>query len=73
MNHQSGNFIKAIRGAVKSGALRQPFRAADVKKAVPGFAKKTYHVFLPKHRRGNPGGYTELFERIKSGLYRLIR
>lgn len=73
MNPQSGNFIKAIRRAVKTGTLKQPFRAADVKKAVPGFAKNTYHVFLPKHRSDNPDNQTELFERISPGLYRLIR
>ena len=27
--------------------------------ACPGWADHTYGVFLPKHRRGNPGGYTE--------------
>lgn len=73
MNHQSGKFIKAIRIALKAGSLKQTFRAEDVKKAVPGFANKTYNAFLPKHRRGNPGQNTELFERISLGLYRLIR
>ncbi|HEX4134448.1 MAG TPA: hypothetical protein VHY84_07565 [Bryobacteraceae bacterium] len=28
-------------------------------------------TFLPKHRVGNPGGYTELFVQIERGRYRL--
>jgi hypothetical protein len=28
-------------------------------------------IFLPKHRVGNPGGFTELFVRLDRGLYRL--
>lgn len=69
---RSGRFIRAIRAAVRDGRLLEPFRAKDVKRACPGFANKAYHVFLPKHRRGNPGGNTELFERVDRGLYRLL-
>lgn len=67
-----GKLINAIRAAVTSGMLQEPFGAKDVRKAVPGFADKTYGVFLPKHRQANPGGNTELFIRVKKGLYRLI-
>lgn len=70
---KSGRFIQAIRKAVREGKLNEPFSANDVKKAVPGFANNTYHVFLPKHRRENPGGTTELFDRVSSGLYKLIK
>jgi len=28
-------------------------------------------TFLPKHRKGNPGGYTVLFVRVERGVYRL--
>ena len=68
----SGKFIIDIRQAVRDGRLIEPFRADDVKNAVPGYAEKTYHVFLPKHRKGNPGGETKLFVRVSSGLFRLI-
>ena len=71
MKH-SGKFIKAIRKAVKEGNLSEPFRASDVRKVIHGFADKTYNVFLPKHRHGNPGNNTVLFDRVDEGLYRLI-
>ena len=70
--NRSGKFIKEIRQAVKEGGLKEPFRARDIRNAVPGYAYKTYQVFLPKHRRGNPGGETELFEQVAKGLYRLL-
>jgi hypothetical protein len=36
-------------------------------------AHHTYGVFLPKHRRGNAGGYTEYFLRNPDGSYSPIR
>ena len=60
--------IRRIREAVASGRIGRTFRAADVNKALNiGFAG----IFLPKHRVGNPGGFSELFVRISPGLYRL--
>jgi hypothetical protein len=32
----------------------------------------TYGVFLPKHRRGNPGGYTPYFQQNPDGTYSLL-
>ncbi len=32
----------------------------------------TYTVFLPKHRVGNPGGYTPYFVQHEDGSYSLI-
>jgi hypothetical protein len=69
---RSGRLITEIRLAVLEGCLSEPFGAKDVKNAVPGYADKTYPVFLPKHRKGNPGGNTELFVRVSPGLYRLL-
>jgi hypothetical protein len=60
--------IRRIREAVASGTLGKEFRAEDVNKALGiEFAS----TFLPKHRVGNPGENTELFVRIRAGLYRL--
>ena len=64
--------ITDIRQAVAEGRLSQPFRAADVRAACPGWASRTYHVFLAKHREGNRRGETVLFVRVASGLYRLV-
>jgi hypothetical protein len=63
-------FASQIYGAVKSKRLSQPFNAAMVKRACPGWANKTYNVFLSKHAVGN-GATTELFVRVAAGLYRL--
>jgi hypothetical protein len=63
----------AIVSAVRAGRLQEPFGSAEFQKACPGFARGTYQVFLSKHRRGNPGGNTELFERVSPGWFNLLR
>jgi hypothetical protein len=63
-------FATQIYNAVKAGRLAEPFNAAMVKRACPGWAEKTYNVFLSKHAVGN-GATTELFVRVSLGLYRL--
>ena len=63
----------SILKAIKNGKLPEPFSSNDVKIACLGFAEKTYPVFLPKHRRGNPGNNSVLFERISKGRYKVIR
>ena len=54
-------FVEDIRRARAAGRLGERFRAADVRRACPGWAARTYSVFLPKHREGNPGSYTACF------------
>jgi hypothetical protein len=57
-----------IREAVRTGKLPQQFTPAQVNKAL------NIHWagnFLPKHRIGNPRDETELFVRIRPGLYTL--
>lgn len=66
-----GRFINDIRRAVSAGKLRKRFRAADVRRACPGWSQRTYSNFLPKHRVGNPGGNTELFVQHEDGSYSL--
>jgi hypothetical protein len=65
-------FIEYIRQARAQGRLLERFRPADVRRVCPGWADHTYGVFLPKHRRGNPGGYTPYFEQHRDGSYSLI-
>jgi hypothetical protein len=62
-------FASEIYAAVKSGKLKQPFDAAMLKQACPGWAARTYSVFTAKHAVGN-GKTTELFVRVGRGLYR---
>ena len=62
----------AIVSAVRSGELTEPFSQADFRRACPGFHEGTYGSFLHKHSRGNPGGNTELFERVSPGRFRLL-
>jgi hypothetical protein len=66
-------FVEDVRRAVARGDLPRRFRPDDVRRACPGWADHTYGVFLPTHRRGNPGGYTEYFLKNPDGTYSLIR
>jgi len=61
-----------IYSAVRNGKLKQPFNASMVKTACPGWADRTYPVFLPKHRIGNPGSNTELFRQVSPGFYKIF-
>jgi hypothetical protein len=63
-------FGSQIYDAVRSGRLTQPFTAAMVKCACPGWADRTYHTFLAKHAKGN-SHTTELFIRVAPGSYKL--
>lgn len=65
-------FISQIRQAHADGRLTYPISADSLKREVPGWAERTYHTFLSKHARGNPGRETELFVRIMPGLYELL-
>ena len=61
--------IRSIREAVAKGRLPEPFRPSAVNHSLGiGYAG----TFLPKHRVGNPGGYTELFIQVshRPALYR---
>ena len=60
--------MRHIREAIESGTLVQPFRASDVNRAL---GIDYAGVFLPEHRVGNPGGFTQHFIQIERGLYRL--
>ena len=66
------DFASQIYAAVQTGRLKEPFGPHDVRLACPGWARATYSVFLTKHRVGNPGGTTELFQRITPGRYRTL-
>ena len=63
----------AIVAAVKSGALAEPFSRHDFRAACPGFGDGTYKAFLDKHAAGNPGGASELFQRVSPGRFTCIR
>ena len=63
----------AIVLAVKNGSLSEPFTQEDFRRACPGLGEGTYQAFLHKHRRGNPGGATELFVLDSPGHFRLLR
>jgi hypothetical protein len=66
-------FASQIYAAVRENRLKEPFGSDDVKYACPGWASRTYSVFLAKHAVGNPGKATELFERVAPGRYRTVR
>jgi len=64
---------EAIVKAVKSGTLTESFSKDDFEAACPGFGSGTYNAFLDKHSQGNPGGASELFERVSAGRFRCLR
>jgi hypothetical protein len=59
-----------IDAARRNGRLPERFRPADVRRACPGWADHTYG--LPKHRPGNPGGYTAHFRQHADGTFSLL-
>jgi hypothetical protein len=63
----------AIIRATKSGELKEPFGPREFRRACPGFGEGTYKAFLYKHKKGNSGGESELFEWISRGKFRLLR
>ena len=68
---REGKTIQAIRWASAEGTLGPVFSPRDVNDALGIHWAGT---FLPKHRVGNPGGYTELFLQINNtpALYSLV-
>jgi hypothetical protein len=70
--HEVSRFVEDIRRARANGRLGDRFRPEDVRRACPGWADHTYCVFLPKHREGNPGGYTAYFWQNDDGSYSLL-
>jgi hypothetical protein len=41
--------------------------------SLPGFGDGTYKAFLHKHRKGNPGGASELFRQVDTNRLELLR
>jgi len=64
---------EAIVRAVRSGALSEPFSRDDFRAACRGFGAGTYNAFLDKHSRRNPGGNSELFDRVAPGKFKCLR
>ena len=64
---------RAIVDAIRAGTLREPFSKGNFRAACLGFGNGTYNAFLDKHRRGNPGGNSELFERVKPAQFKCLR
>lgn len=67
------NIYTAIVNAVNSGTLTEPFSKLDFETACPGFGAGSYNAFLDKHSRENPGGNSELFERVSPGKFNILR
>jgi hypothetical protein len=63
----------AIVKPVRSGQLAEPFTKEEFRKACPSLGRGTYTAFLDKHRKGNPGGNSELFERQSPGCFTCLR
>jgi hypothetical protein len=61
------------RSAPRLGRVCTSSRSSSIPPHCRHWAEHTYGVFLPKHRVGNPGGYTEYFQQHPDGTYRLIK
>jgi hypothetical protein len=64
--------VADVRAAAREGRLPKRFRPNHVRRACPGWADRTYSVFLPKHREGNPGGCMVYFEQHTDGSFSLL-
>ena len=51
----------------------EPFSIKDFRIACPGFGNGTYRAFLYKHKLGNNGNMTELFEQIGVNRFVVLR
>jgi hypothetical protein len=63
----------AIVMAIQNGSLKEPFGNAEFRRACQRLGDGTYQAFLYKHRKGNPGGQSELFELVEAEKFRVIR
>ena len=64
---------EAIVKAAKEGRLREPFTSSEFRRECPGFGAGTYNAFSWKHRKGNPGGASELFEKVSPGKFIVLK
>jgi hypothetical protein len=65
-------FVEDVQRASRDGRIAARFSPDDLRRVCPGWAHHTSGVFLPKHRKGNPGGYTPYFIRNSDGTYSLL-
>jgi len=70
MSHKVYGLI--VQG-IKQEKLLEPFDRNDFRRACPGLGEGTYNAFLDKHRIGNPGGNSELFEKVASGKFKVVK
>ena len=58
---------------IKERKLKEPFSSNDLIRACPEIKEGTARTFPRKHRKGNPGGNSELFEMVSPGRFKIIR
>ena len=62
----------AIITAVREKKLNESFTSSDVHRACPELNTRTPGILLSKHAKDNPKGYSEMFEKIGRGPFRLL-
>lgn len=70
MNHE---VYRSMVEDLKKTRLKEPFSVEDFRRACPQWKEGTYGAFLYKHRKGNPGGKSELVEKVALGRFSLLR
>jgi hypothetical protein len=64
------NLYRQISNGVATRRLDQHFSADDVNQSLGNILGKS-KGFLTKHCVGNSGGYSEMFVRVRKGVYKL--
>lgn len=67
------NVYRSIVEAVREKRMKEPFTADEFRRVCPGFGAGTYQAFLWKHSKDNPGGQSELFEKVARGSFQILR
>jgi hypothetical protein len=64
---------RKIISAIKQGMLKEPFSNNDFRRNCPGLGDGTYKAFLYKHKKGNAGENSVLFEQVGTNLFKIIK
>ena len=64
------NLYQKIKNSIQLGYLSQQFSVKSVNSSLNNLLLKS-PSFLSKHCVGNPGEYSEMFVRVRKGVYKL--
>ena len=68
---KKSEIVTKLRRATRAGRLCGRFTPGEAHKVVRLSSERSIRTFLPKHRRGNPGGHKPYFRRLV--VYELLK